>query len=434
MRLLRILFTLNLCVGLNSLHAVQIALWQTFSDAAQAPRDGQPELLAALELIEQKNPKVNAAAIVDALEIAKSKGHPCAYLLLGAQERDTQKKIELIRYAFDHGLQPAIYGLANALYQHGQGNESDFPEALELFIRANQWPPHKDTQFYIGRMYHLGHGTEQDHTKAREWYTSAVESGSVRAANNLANLWADGDGGEANLPMAMSFLNYASERGMAMASFNLGLKYRTKVANSPDYTNALKYYELAVEQAEKDGWNYAEAAYWVGWIYMYGKGVPVDVDKARHSLEAAAKGKFHRAYFTLGWFWESGQQGVPDLRKANSYYKLAAEQGHAQAMSNLANNLWRLDGVDAMPEALPHFRAAIAKGNADAMTNFGYLNLYKKWPQADPAYGLKITLEAAEKGKQQAIENLFYYYDGWDDLIEPDPKKAAYWKKRMHAK
>ena len=405
--------------------------WINFSEALKQYADGSDEVIEAFKLRQQEKTLENRELAIEMLERARAKGNPCAYLLLSPFEQNPANKVELIRYAYDHKISAAIYPLADALYQHGRGNEADYQEALELFIHAGQ-QTHKDAQFYAGRMYHFGHGTEKDFVAARDWYKRAVESGSVRAANNLANLWADGDGGEADLVKAMEYFQYASDKGMAMASYNLGNKYRTKVTNGPDYTNALKYYQMAIDQAKADKWNYAEANYWVGWIYLYGKGVDVDVDKARRLLEAAAEGEFERAYFTLGWFYDSGKGGVPDPRKANDYYQLAAASGHVQAMSNLAWNLWELNGDSAMPEALPYFLTAVEKGNTNAMTNFGYLNLYRKWPGADDNYGLKLSLEAAGKGSRQAMENLFYYYDGWGELSEPDVEKAAYWKEQMH--
>lgn len=402
--------------------------WLSFREAMAAHEPGQVEVLIALQLMQAEKTDENASGVLDLLKSAQNQGHPCAYFILSFNERDAKQRIELLRFAYQHKLQPSVYPLADALYQHGRGSESDYPEALELFLLAGQGT-HQDAQFYAGRMYHFGDGTEIDYTAAREWYTRAVENGSVRAGNNLGNLWANGQGGLEDLNTAMNYLRNSSEQGMGMASYNLAEKFRLNVPDAPDWDNARIYYERAVEQADGDD---PDSAYWAGRIQQFGFGnIPIDLDKAIYYLELAAAGDNSKALFSLGWIYESGQLGVPDLRTANQFYERSAKQGHTAAMGNFAWSLWKLEGDDIIPKAEPYFLESIAAGNSASMCNFGYLNLYEKWPEADPKYGLELMMQAAELKHETAIRTLIYYYQGNGDLTEPNPQQVAYWRKQL---
>ena len=78
-------------------------------------------------------------------------------------------------------------------------------------------------------------------------------------------------------------------------------------------------------------------------------------------------------------------------------------------------------------------KVAIKAGNKHAMVNYGYLNLYEKLKVSDRAYGLKLTIQAAELGELQAIKNLYYYYSGSDNIIAPDNDQAEFWKQQLPA-
>lgn len=399
------------------------------------------------------------------LKPASDAGNPIACLLLARITPETDERTRLLRIAVDKHLQAAVVSLADELYQHGEGAPDDFPEALRLFETASQWQ-HKVAEFYTARMYHFGHGTEIDYQQARHYYALAIEHGSIRAANNLSNLYVSGDGGPKDLAKAIELLKFASDNGMAMASENLGLRYRVDVKNAPDWVNAEIYYERAVEQLPD---HFPEAAYQVGRIaefsyasespdyarathyytlaadqgnalaafrlgrfYREGIHVEKDLKKAWDYFEISSKKDNSRALFAQARMIETGQFGVPDYQQAIPYYQRASDLGHIQATANLAFILWETAPIAEADAIHSLSKKAIQEGNTDAMVNYGYINLYEQIGNSDPEYGLKVTLQAAKQGEYQAIKNLYYYYKGYDDLREPDPKQAKYWKKKLN--
>jgi|KBSSwiStaDraftv2_1062776.scaffolds.fasta_scaffold228381_1 TPR repeat protein len=80
----------------------------------------------------------------------------------------------------------------------------------------------------------------------------------------------------------------------------------------------------------------AEAALFLGNIYLYGRGVTPDYEAARRWLELASKEGRVDALFNLGAMYDKGI-GVPrDVQQALHWFTLAADQRDAVAQLNLA--------------------------------------------------------------------------------------------------
>jgi TPR repeat protein len=441
--------------------------WLTFDQSLKKYNSGARDLQRGLQALglgkgnTQTSDKESARSF---LKPSSDAGNPIACLLLARITPEAEERIRLLRIAVDKRLQAAVYSLADQLYQHGKGDSADYPEALRLFETANQWQ-HKDAEFYTARMYHFGHGTDIDYQQARHYYASAIEHGSIRAANNLSNLYVSGKGGSKDFKKAVELLAFASDNGMAMASENLGLHYRTKVKNAPDWKNAEIYYERAVKQLPD---HFPEAAYQVGRIaefayasespnferathfytisadlgnakaacrlgYIYRDGIHIEQDLkiAWDYFEISSNKDFPRALFAQARMIETGQFGVPDYQKAIPYYRRASDLGHIQATANLAWILWETAPIAEENTIHTLSKKAVKEGNTDAIVNYGYINLYEKIGNSDPGYGLELTLKLAKKNECQAIKNLYYYYQGYDDLRKPDSKQAKYWKKKL---
>jgi hypothetical protein len=90
----------------------------------------------------------------------------------------------------------------------------------------------------------------------------------------------------------------------------------------------------------------AEAALFLGNIYLYGSGVPQDFAAARRYLEVAAREGRVDALYNLGSIHDKAI-GVPrDPRQAMRWFGLAADQRDPQAQLNLALFYLRGDGVE----------------------------------------------------------------------------------------
>ncbi|MDQ8195414.1 tetratricopeptide repeat protein [Coraliomargarita sp. SDUM461004] len=335
--------------------------------------------------------------------------------------------------------QQDIYQRADALYRHGRGDSHDAAEALQLFLVAAE-AGHPSAQFYAGRMYQLGHGTERSLSRAVDWYRLAGQNGQARAWNNLANVYIDAP---ELAPEPLAFLHcyeQASQLGMAMGSNNLAKIYHNgKHGIEADYSRALHYYMTSLKQYpnypgvwnnvgrlyEKGGpglkrnLKLAERAYQKGVdledadaLYnladlYYDEELDAEADEIVNLLERAAKLGHVQAQFRLGWIHESGRYGVRAYYKAIAYYEKAAEQGHGTALNNLAMLLIKSRReTENSPRVIELLEAAAALNNQYALNNLGYRHVYQKFPEADPRTGIDLLIRSAGLGYREAILNL----------------------------
>lgn len=143
-----------------------------------------------------------------------------------------------------------------------------------------------------------------------------------------------------------------------------------------DYAAALKLWKPIAELG------YDRAQYYVGRMYVDGKGVPRDDAEAvkwfrRAAEPAAGDPGFHdgstEAQASLGFMYLNGR-GVPeDLIEAAKWYRIAAEKGDVDSQYLLGLMYVHGDGVprdDA--EAAKWFRRAADKGYAKAQASLGW--------------------------------------------------------------
>ncbi len=99
-----------------------------------------------------------------------------------------------------------------------------------------------------------------------------------------------------------------------------------------DYTEAVKYYQLAADQGEP----LAQSK--IGHFYLQGRRVDPDYLKAFKYIKLASDGgSSSYAQFTVGLLCEYGMKGVvKNTEEAIKYYKLVAEQCNMFAAENLA--------------------------------------------------------------------------------------------------
>ena len=65
--------------------------------------------------------------------------------------------------------------------------EDDYAAAAESFARQAE-NGEDDAQFFLGMMYHHGHGVPQDDAKALEWFQKAADQGYVVAHFTLGQM------------------------------------------------------------------------------------------------------------------------------------------------------------------------------------------------------------------------------------------------------
>lgn len=119
--------------------------------------------------------------------------------------------------------------------------------------------------------------------KSAQAYQKAVDQGSAYAANNLAIAYLDGRGVEKDAKKALALYQKAADQGDEVAMYNLGFYY-FKMAETPDYALAAKWYERSIETQTNSC-----ALNDLGILYAAGKGVKQNTEKAENLLREAGR-------------------------------------------------------------------------------------------------------------------------------------------------
>lgn len=143
--------------------------------------------------------------------------------------------------------------------------------------------------------------------------------------------------------------------------------------------------------------------------------------EARDLLDQAASAGSAEAAFQLGLAADglNGDFLVGDARHAFSYYALAAEAGHAQAMLNLSFCFHAGEGMPrSVPSAFEWLLLAAAAGDGRAQYNAGVAldPLQPPWPP--PARGAQLNARGAGALASEAAM-------GRDDAIAKEAERAV---------
>jgi len=141
--------------------------------------------------------------------------------------------------------------------------------------------------------------------------------------------------------------------------------------------NGRESIRLLSEAAEQ---GYAPAQYEIGRIYLYGRGIPADYQKAWLWEKKAAEQGDARAQHDLAFMYERGFGVAPDPAQAAAWNRKAAAQGVAEAQVHLANALDEGAGGSKNPAEAKQWYAKAAQ-------------------QKQPAAQLQLARAYAQDGK-----------------------------------
>lgn len=131
----------------------------------------------------------------------------------------------------------------------------------------------------------LGHQAyvSGDYQRAAQIWMPLAERGLAQAQFYLSNLYARGEGVEADPVAALSWLARSANAGYAAAQFNLGNRYYQGLWVKPDPAQALKWWRMAAQQ------DLAKAAFNLAVLYYRGEGVEKNQAEALHWYRRAAE-------------------------------------------------------------------------------------------------------------------------------------------------
>jgi TPR repeat protein len=156
-----------------------------------------------------------------------------------------------------------------------------------------------------------------------------------------------------------------------------------------------------------------QAWYTLGVAYANGIGVKANMPKALECFRKGAAAGNSDCQCSLGMFYQAGERipgGVKeDAVEARKYYRMAAEQGHQEAILHLGQLLVFGKGGEPDPvEGAKWFRKGAELGSAEAQWSLGMCYLQGKGTELDSvqAYGLfsAAAAGAVEAGQKEGME------------------------------
>ena len=167
----------------------------------------------------------------------------------------------------------------------------------------------------------------------------------------------------------------------------------------------------------------------LGIRYDIGLGVPQDAAEAVRWYRLAAEQGYADAQGNLGLMYANGE-GVPqDAAEAVRWYRLAADQGHANAQITLGAMYAFGEGVpqdDA--EAVRWYRLAANQGDASAQYNLGIMNDTGRGVPQDDAEAVRWYRLAADQGDAEAQYNLGIMYANGEGVPEDDAEAVRWYR------
>lgn len=258
-----------------------------------------------------------------------------------------ERAYELLKPEAEEGDAEAQYYVA-LMYDQGEGVEVDREKATALFTSAAE-SGHTIAQIATAYSYLKGIGVDRDYEKAADWYRKAAENGDSAAQRSLGLRYKHGEGVKQDYEEAAKWFHRAAEQGDERAFYELGIAYRYGDGVEQDYVKAAHWNRKAMEAG------YAHAKRMLAWQYMTGKGVEKDLGMAERLFRDLLSEDDAHDYFALGLLVQGEAREEDDeslFREAYGYFRTAAAEGHAKAMSHVAahhSNGWGVerDNVEA---------------------------------------------------------------------------------------
>ena len=147
--------------------------------------------------------------------------------------------------------------------------------------------------------------------------------------------------------------------------------------------------------------------YFLGLCYAFGYNLKQNYNDAFRWYRLAAEQGYANAQNQLGDCYDTGEGVAEDKQQAAKWYFLAAEQGHASAQNQFGSCYYNGVGIaENKAEACKWYRKSAEQGHAGAQVNLGWCYDYGAGVAKDKAEAFKWYHLAAEQGNSSAQYNL----------------------------
>lgn len=341
----------------------------------------------------------------------------------------TKLGIELVNVNFNKEYEELVNSNV-VLYKKGEELEAaeKYAEALEIYKKAGAMG-NSEGFFKAGKFYQEGrNGVEINYELAQQYYEKAVSLNNPKAMNNLANMYANGEGGLKDISKAMELYKDAADLGSSAAMYNLAYRYHYGNEVEQNYSEAIKWYQKAAEKGN------AEAMGNIGNLYLNGEGVNQNYEEALKWFRKGAEKGAAWIIGNVGHMYHYGNGVKQDYVEAMKWYQKAAEDGNAFSMNRIGDLYYYGNGVKQdYIEAMKWYRKAADYNFTEAINNIAWLYTYGQGVEKD----YKEALEWYNKGAK--LGNLFsckriadFYYNGTG--VEKNYEEALKWYEKAKEK
>ena len=226
--------------------------------------------------------------------------------------------------------EPDVSALTPQQYcELGIGQKDANPhEAFLCFSKAAK-AGDAEAQYWMGRCFHQGIGTERDDSVSFSWYLKAAGQNHPKAQYELGYALFTGTGTPADMQKAAFWFQKSAQQGYAAAQCELGVCYYYGHGVKKDPAAAVQLFCMSATQGESD------AQFNLGYCCFHGIGTGTDKKEGVFwYLKAAAQGNAS-ALFELGNSLATGKGIRKNVDDAVMCYRQAAEKGHEGALKKL---------------------------------------------------------------------------------------------------
>lgn len=236
------------------------------------------------------------------------------------------KAVELLIESAKLGCGVAKYRLGKMFLQG-----KDVPKNVDYALRwleESVGEGNEFAEYLLGKTYLKGKDVERDLIRAENLLRKSSAQGNKYAKYTLGKAYLDGAPFIQNVPEAIKLITESAEKNFAPAQYLLGkLLYKGEVIPQ-DLKKAIEYLEKAAEQKNP------YAAYLAGKIRLTENTVK-DIPKAIYNFEIAAENGSDFAEYMLGKMYLYGKEVECDYDRAIAYLTASAEHGNQYAQQLL---------------------------------------------------------------------------------------------------
>lgn len=261
-----------------------------------------------------------------------------------------------------------IIAYCSVCFLHAQQSDSNLKlfEDTKLKAEAGDAP----AQYDLGCLYKSGRGVAKDAVAYQGWVRKSAEHGFAQAQVTLSVLLSSDTNSPNNKTEAFAWLSKAADQDYALGQFMLGFEYY----QARDYGNALIWLNKAAEK------HWYAAYYQLGLMYLDGKGVETDYQKAYSYFYPAALAGNSGSQYMLCYMYVRGLGRDRDLVQAYKWGYLSGSQGdknYKKHLEDLAKQMTE-DQVAQANDSIKKFTAASAANEISVLPSPAAISTEKK--------------------------------------------------------